>query len=208
MTEHPYRVEDPTSDARAELVYVPTDRERHAAPARHALQIGIVGGVGGVIAAGAGFPLLGGAALVLTTIAAAWRWRRAPEVAGIAIVVERGSVIVTHRASKEVLVRTRLVNLLDVALDTKAIRKVVPGNDAIPAVQFINTSVGPEVDVARIVFELDEDRAPVPLSEQFLAHVDAVEWIAKIRSFLRKHGWIPEDERPDSESDHDGDNNP
>lgn len=196
MTEHPYRVEAPT-DARAELVYRPNDRERHVAPARNALQVGIVGGIGGVLAAGAGYPLVGGTVLVLATIGAAWRWRRAPEVAGIAIAVERGEIIVTNRATKKELVHTRLVNLLDVALDTKAIRKVVPGKDAIPAVQFINTSVAPEVDVARIVLVLDAEQAPVHLSEQFLAHVDAVEWIAKIRSFLRKQGWVPADERPD-----------
>ena len=60
---------------------------------------------------------------------------------------ERGDLHVTNRTTKKPLVDVRLVNLLDVALDTKSIRKVVPGKDAIPAVQFINTSVGPELDV-------------------------------------------------------------
>jgi hypothetical protein len=191
----PYRVEESVPDTRAELVYVAGDRERHVAPARSAMQIGIVGGIAGVVAAGAGFPAIGAGVLGLATALGIWRWRRAPEVAGITIAVERGDLHVTNRTTKKPLVDVRLVNLLDVALDTKSIRKVVPGKDAIPAVQFINTSVGPEVDVARIVFHLADEQEPVRLSDQFLAHMDAVEWVGKIRSFLRKQGWVPVDER-------------
>jgi hypothetical protein len=193
----PYRAPDAIPDARAELVYVAADRERHAAPTRTAMQIGILGGVSGVVAAAAGFPSVGAAVLGVATAMGIWRWRRAPEVAGIAILVERGDVRVTNRATKKTLVSVRLVNLLDVALDTKSIRKVVPGKDAIPALQFLNTSVGPEVDVARIVFHLADEQEPVRLSDQFLAHMDAVEWVGKIRSFLRNHGWVPADERED-----------
>jgi hypothetical protein len=191
----PYRAPDSIEDARAELVYVAGDRERHAAPARTAMQIGILGGVGGVVVAAVGFPSIGAAVLAVSAALGIWRWRRAPEVAGIVIAVEHGDVRVTNRATKQTLVSVRLVNLLDVALDTKSIRKVMPGKDAIPAVQFINTSVGPEVDVARIVFHLADEQEPVRLSDQFLAHMDAVEWVGKIRSFLRTQGWVPADER-------------
>lgn len=191
---HPYRVEDAIDDARAELVYVAGDLERHVAPARTAMQIGIAGGAGGVLAAAVGAPSIGAAMLGLAAAIGIWRWRRAPEVAGIVIAVERGDLYVTNRSTKERLVEVRLVDLLDVALDTKSIRKVVPGKDAIPAVQFIDTRVGPELDVARIVFYLANAK-PVRLSEQFLAHMDTVEWVGKIRSFLRRQGWIPADER-------------
>jgi hypothetical protein len=193
----PYRAPDSIPEARAELVYVAGDRERHAAPARTAMQIGILGGVSGVVAAAAGFPSIGAAVLGVSAAVGIWRWRRAPEVLGIAIAVESGDLRVTNRATNKTLVDVRLVNLLDVALDTKSIRKVVPGKDAIPAVQFINTSVGPEVDVARIVFHLADEQEPVFLTEPFLAHMDAVEWVGKIRSFLRQHGWVPADERDD-----------
>src|SRR6185295_8416948 len=201
----PYRVEDSIDDARAELVYVAGDHERHSAPARSAMQIGILGGVGGVIVAAAGFPSVGAALLGVASVLGIWRWRRAPEVAGIAIAVERGDLRVTNRSTKKSLLDIRLVNLLDVALDTKSIRKVMPGKDAIPAVQFINTSVGPEVDVARIVFHLADEAEPVHLSDQFLAHMDAVEWVGKIRSFLRKSGWVPADEREAPPSSQSGD---
>ena len=191
----PYRVVESVPDARAELVYVSKDQERVVGATRAALQIGIAGAVGGVLAAGAGAPAIG--VLVLATSAGLglWRWRRAPEVAGIVIAVEQGTITVATRGSKHALLRERLVNVLDVALDTKSIRKVVPGRDAIPAVQFINTSVGPEVDVARIVFHLADEQEPVRLSDQFVAHMDAVEWVGKIRSFLRRQGWVPADER-------------
>jgi hypothetical protein len=82
-----------------------------------------------------------------------------------------------------------------VTLDTKSIRKVEPGRDVIPAVQFITSQVGPEIDVARIVLDV-ADHTPVRLTDAFLPHTDSVEWIARIRVFLRAHGWVPEDERP------------
>ena len=31
-----------------------------------------------------------------------------------------------------------------------------------------------------------------------MAHADSVEWLGKIRVFLRSHGWLPEDERTTS----------
>lgn len=203
--KNPYRVEESITDARAELIYVAGDRERHTAPVRSAMQGGMVGGVGGVIIAAAGFPSIGAALLGVAAALGVWRWRRAPEVAGITIAVERGDLHIAHRTTKEPLLDVRLVSLLDVALDTKSIRKVMPGKDAIPAVQFINTSVGPEVDVARIVFHLADEQEPVRLSDQFLAHMDAVEWVGKIRSFLRSHGWVPADEREAPPSSHTAD---
>jgi hypothetical protein len=193
----PYRAAGTNPEPRAELVYLSKDRENVVGPARAALQAGIAGAVGGIVIAGAGYAAVGAGVLGLSTAFGLWRWRRAPEVTGIALIVEAGSLTVAPRGTKKPLLEERLVDVLDVALDTKSIRKVLPGKDAIPAVQFINTSVGPEVDVARIAFHLGDPADPkiVRLSDQFAPHMDAVEWVGKIRSFLRRNGWVPIDER-------------
>jgi hypothetical protein len=198
--KQPYRVGGSVPDARAELVYVANDREKHVPAARAAMQIGIGGGVASIVAAGAGFPFIGAGILGIATAVGIWQWRRSPAVTGIVLAVERGEL--TIRTDSRTRLTTRLVDLLDVSLDTKSIRKVVPGKDAIPAVQFINTSVGPELDVSRIVLTF-ADQEPIHLSEQFLAHMDVVEWVGKIRSFLRKQGWVPDDEREETDPDQD-----
>ena len=95
-------------------------------------------------------------------------------------------------------------------MDTKTIQKVQEGGDAIPAMRFINATVGPELDTARIVV-VGARGTRVPLTTEYIAHMDASEWFGKIRVFLRKSGWVPADERapesapPSSESAPDSD---
>ena len=224
----PYRIKDEVSRrerACAELVYVASDQERHIGPARVALQIGIAGTVGGAVAAASGLPEVGAGIILASAALGFWRWRRAPDVAGVLFRVEDGVLVVSVRGTNKVLARTRLQDLRNVSLDTKSIRKVEPGRDVVPAVQFINNQVGPEIDVARILLEirgngpatqseaerrtLEGESHPrmstIRLTEAFLAHTDSVEWVSKIRVFLRSHGWLPEDERarlsvPDDDS--------
>jgi hypothetical protein len=193
----PYRSADEEAQKaapRAELLYVAGGQERHVAPARRAIQLGLLGTVGGVLAAAAGSPEAALGILVAAFAIGIWRWRRAPDVAGILLRVESGELTVSARGSGTPLATVRLLDLRNVSLDTKSIRKVEPGRDAIPAVQFINTSVGPEIDIARIVLDVTE-RQPIRLTEAYLSHMDTIEWVGKIRSFLRAHGWIPDHER-------------
>ena len=51
------------------------------------------------------------------------------------------------------------------------------------------------IDVSRVMLVPMEPREPVALSEDDLAHMDAVELASQVRRFLRAHGWLPEDER-------------
>lgn len=195
---HPYRSKDEVfTEGGPEnvLVYRTTDRERHVAPARAATQIGVVGATAGVVASAAGFPVVGAAVLAGAMVVALWRWRRAPTASGLLFRVDSGELVVIDQGSKRLVVRTRLADLRNVSLDTRSIRKVEPGRDVVPVVQFIETQVGPEIDVARIVLER-AGHPPLRLTDAFLSHTDSVEWIARIRVFLRSHGWLPEDERP------------
>lgn len=106
------------------------------------------------------------------------------------MIIESGELIV--HAGRRPLARARLRDIEDVALDTKSIRPVQEGGSAIPAVRFIDSKVGPGIDVARIV--LVGDGRSVRLHEDHVAHMTATEWVGKIRVFLRKNGWVPLDE--------------
>lgn len=59
--------------------------------------------------------------------------------------------------------------------------------------RFADSQVAPPVDKARIVLEFDQ--RSVPLTREYLAHMDATDMLGELRVFLRKQGWVPEDER-------------
>jgi hypothetical protein len=56
-----------------------------------------------------------------------------------------------------------------------------------------SSEVGLAVDVARIVIVHGDER--VPLTESFTMSYECTEVFAKVRVFLRKHGWLPLGER-------------
>jgi hypothetical protein len=135
-------------------------------------------------------PTVGLLGLVATGAFVVWMWRRRGQAGRIVMAVESGDLIV--QAGRRPLARMRLEDLEDVALDLKAIRPVQEGSSAIPAVRFLESKVGPEIDVARIV--LVGGGSSVRLHESHVAHMTATEWLGKIRVFLRKNGWVPLDE--------------
>jgi hypothetical protein len=93
--------------------------------------------------------------------------------------------------------RFTLPDVLDVVLDTKTVTRMLEGSSMIPAVRFMETSVGPEIDTSRIALVLAGPPERLDLTSEYLPHMDATEWVGKIRVFLREHGWKPEDERDD-----------
>lgn len=88
-----------------------------------------------------------------------------------------------------------LSSLVDVGLDTKHIQRMLEGGSPVPAVRFSESRAGPETEVARIRLSFD-DGTSIALTDTYVAHMVATEWMGKIRVFLRRHGWIPHDERP------------
>ena len=128
--------------------------------------------------------LVGAAALTV------WWHRRRARGERLVLSVVSGELVA--RAGSRELARVRLRQLEDVALDIKTIRPVQESGSAIPAVRFIDSKVGPSIDVGRLVL-VSEGRT-VRLHEQHVAHMTATEWLGKIRVFLRKHGWVPQDE--------------
>lgn len=119
-------------------------------------------------------------------------WLRRRKEAGIVFRVEGERLVVTQRGRR--LHAASLDALLDVALDTRTIRPVREGTSLVPEVRYIQTTVGPEVDRSRIVLVTTTQR--IPLVDDDLAHMEAVEWVGRLRTFLRRAGWVPLDERP------------
>jgi hypothetical protein len=93
--------------------------------------------------------------------------------------VDEGTLHVAH-ASKRVEVR--LDDLADVTLEYRT----RPGLLWTPP----PTSTAP----VRIVL-VDVEGSEARLTEDWVRHLNAAEWLGKIRAFLRTHGWVPEDER-------------
>lgn len=196
MGTQPYRAPsrpDPAGAPPRELVYRTGDDGPTAG--RALVQTAIIGAIGAGVAAAAGSPTIAAAILVGGGVVGAWRWRRAPARPGIAIRVERGSLEITGPRG-EALVRARLADVTNVSLDTKSISKVEDGNALDIAIRG-DSRVRPELDVSRIVVTWGAAPSTVRLTDAYLAHMDAVEWLGKIRTFLRAHGWVPEDERAD-----------
>jgi hypothetical protein len=67
----------------------------------------------------------------------------------------------------------------------------------VPQAALISTTVGPEIDRCRILFVTED--ASTPLFQEDVAHMEAIEWMSKIRVFLRRAGWTPMRERPVSQ---------
>jgi hypothetical protein len=154
-------------------------------------------GLGGVAvgalvspAAGLAAAFLVGAGLVL--------WRRRAG-GGVVLRVDGGLLEVRRRPSREVVARFRLVDLLDVALDTKPENVIQDGASTIPAVAFAESRVGATIDKARIVLVRALPELTFPLVEGRGSYSEAAEELGRIRVFLRKHGWVPLDERDDAD---------
>ncbi len=123
-----------------------------------------------------------------------WSWRTRKSRGGAVLSVDGDVLAVEIRGRRVCHERLHLGDLATVALEVKTIERVMDGSSAIPAMRFIDSKVGPKVDTARIV--LVTAGREVALTRSYLPHMH-VPWrgAGKIRTFLRKHGWVPEDER-------------
>lgn len=182
-----------------ELVYDAIDRDQERGSAVLFFQLFSVPAVVGAVLASVTTPMLGLAGMLGSGALALGlrRWTR--KRSGAVLRVEEGKLSVRSRDRRRELGTLRLREIEDVGLEIKKIQRVQEGDSMIPAVRFIDSRIAPEVDTARIVVVGREGRERIVLTEAFLAHMDATEWLGKIRVFLRKHGWVPEDEREEDE---------
>src|SRR5579859_1911401 len=183
-------------DTPAELVCTPLDRDRRSQPALAVFQLFAAPLVVGAATSLVATPTVAFAAMLVSAGILWWWWRRTARGKSVVFRVERGSLCLF--LPRSIGASIPLADVVDVALDTKTIRPIQEGSSAIPAIRFIDSRVAPEVDTARIVLCTRDGRS-VPLSEAYVAHMEATEWMGRIRVFLRKHGWVPEDERPSND---------
>jgi hypothetical protein len=107
------------------------------------------------------------------------------------LTINDGQLVLAKGGGKEIA-RTNLADLVNVTLDSKEIFKAqrVVRPDGIAT-----TGGSLSVDVARIVLVRSSPHEPITLSETFISKSECLEWFGKIRVFLRKQDWLPEDER-------------
>ncbi len=92
-----------------------------------------------------------------------------------------------------------LSSLLDVRLDSKVVHKAIGHARA----DGLNTVFGPaiaggptfESDECRLELVLD-GRPPITLGDERAPRGHALDIMRTMRLFLRRNGWVPEDERP------------
>ena len=158
-------------DERArDLVYAPRQAEYGFAsmPGMGAMFLGGAGIVAGAIVA-THSPNLGGLVMLASIFVAGIVWYWVRRGAGIVFTVVRGELVIRQRA----FVRTRIAlhRLEDVIID---------GDD----------------HHACITLVPEEPQRRIELTQKNIARNDCAEWAAKIRAFLRTHGWTPLEERP------------
>jgi hypothetical protein len=192
------KLPEPVEAPPSELVYVATDHEKKGAHFAW-MQLFVLPAILGAVVAV--FHAWLGLFVMLGAIVYSYRRRKKSVTrAGAVLEVREGELRVYARDGVAPSSVIKLRDLADVRLDVKTIERVQEGNSMIPAVRFTNTTVGPAVDQARIVLvgrktKSSPDRVRVHLTDEYFAHMDSTEWLGKIRVFLRKHGWLPVDER-------------
>ncbi|MDB4936440.1 MAG: hypothetical protein JWP87_3412 [Labilithrix sp.] len=181
--------------APSDLVYAATDASRRGSSAVAMFQLFSVPLLVGLVLSQISTPTVALVGMIAAAAGGVWWWRRAPHAGGVVLRVEGGDLVVLSANEKHEKERIALADL-DVVLDTKVIQRVQEGGSAIPAMRFIDATVGPELDTQRIVVVgRGKHTKRFPLTDAYVAHMDSVEWFGKIRVFLRKNGWTPGDER-------------
>jgi hypothetical protein len=161
-------------------------------PAGHAGFLSVLVGLWsamGLAAAGlADLALPGGAVVCIAT----YVLRKREDARPLAHLRVEGARLRVALGDGSVLCDVALDELIDVALDTKAVEHIIE-NPGLNPVLLVDAKVAAPVHVARI--ELVTTSGAVRFADTYFSHSDALEWKGKIRQFLRKHGWEPSTER-------------
>jgi hypothetical protein len=187
----PYRKPPPVVPAPATELFVPWENtEGRATPMRLFLGLLIGGSVVSVAAmvTPALSALLGAALLVW----AVTTWRSARGPSGVRLRVEDGALWV-DRGRGQPPERFPLSGLRNVEIESKALQRVVLEQQV--GAPMMTTAVTPSVDVGRLALVSERAPRPVYLLETFGSYSHCTEWLGKVRVFLRRGGWVPEDER-------------
>lgn len=103
---------------------------------------------------------------------------RKPNEGRFVLRVEEDVLVVTREKRKEPLARVPLDAIATVTLD----REARPASRGVAASE-------------RVRIVLERDGEPIALGEERITPIEGQEWQGRVRVFLRKHGWLPKDER-------------
>lgn len=175
MYREPPPAEEVVDVERRDLVYAPRDPEFGAAslPSYAGGFIAMAGVIAAALVAGKS-PNFAGALILAGIVIGVVVWRLLRRGKGIIFTVVRGELFVRQRA----FVRTTIAlhRLEDVIVDG-------------------------DMHHACITLVPEEPQRRLSLTPKNIARNDCVEWAAKIRAFLRAHGWTPLEERPSPSSE-------
>jgi hypothetical protein len=181
----------------AELTFTPKEAQSDAEKtwmsglAMTLLPIGVAGALGAIVSPTAG------AVGFLVAAAAAVAWRKHAHDPMV-LRVRAGALELGTQKKAKTSLTIPLRDLLNVRLDTKEVRRLQEGSHAIIGVRFDDTRAVASTEHARLEL-VRREGSPIFLPDKHVAHMEASEWLAKVRVFLRKNGWVPADERDDDE---------
>jgi hypothetical protein len=199
MTERtPYRSSGPLASLPTppdELVYAPGDKPRRGDAIRRTAGIVWLGSMASAFAAAVfNRVALGGAMFAVVVGIAAWVWNRTRSSTPVVLRIEEGRLVSTGAEGEAFVGSIALAQIRNVRLETKTIEKLQ--TDRTIGAFVVSSSVRPAIEVSRIVIVPSKTwGAPFALSAEYEANFEAVEWLGKLRRFLRAYGWIPADER-------------
>jgi hypothetical protein len=195
---NPYRSSGPLADLPelpSELVYSPGDRPRRAEAMRRAAGVIWLGALTSAFVGALFFRLDVGALVFAGFVAGAvLRWKRTRFATRIVLRVEEGQLLVQGASRAREALSLPLSRIRNVRLETKTIEKLQ--TDRTIGALIVATSIRPAIDVSRVVVVPAKSwGGPFALDAEYEPNFEAVEWLGKIRRFLRAYGWVPADER-------------
>jgi hypothetical protein len=177
----------------AELAYRPTVRGPERSIVAGILDV-MVPVFTGCLAAATVTPVSGLTVGLVSYGVLLWR-RRRHDSSSVVLRVEGGVLEVKGGRRQTVRARVWLGDLADVVLDTRLQHVIHEGPGPVPAVAFAESRVGATIDRARIVLVRAPPLRAIPLTAERGSSSEATEELGRIRVFLRRHGWVPADER-------------
>ena len=182
----PYReseIAGRVADAAQEMVYRPQPKNAHASARRmYVRYFVIVLPVAALLAA-----YHWAASLALVAAAIVWDvYRVRRERAGIRLALDGTDLVIGAEGR-----RVPMATLVNVRLDTRAVSST---NTMVRADGILGPGPSLSVDESRIEL-IVTDAQPLRLTDAYFSQTDSLEWLGRIRRFLRAHGWVPLDER-------------
>ncbi len=134
----------------------------------------VAGGLAKLVSLTAAGVALGAAVLIFIM-------RRKPSLGRFVLRMHGGDVLeVTREVKGAFSTRIPLVDLVDVTLDRETRAAGTRGGTA---------------ERVRLALERRAPADPIFVPDERITPIEAQEWYSKVRVFLRKHGWVPHQER-------------